>query len=141
MAAQWIDVALQVWDPRCKTAAQIAKALGAKPTDAVLQVREQHGPRCSTLVAFARVQLPEHGRGPERYDRFADALSARLRLAAGWLDQRSPEVFEGIRKHHQITRILITSLITQDQLDLDLPSEFIRACGKVGLSISLLTNE
>ncbi len=61
--------------------------------------------------------------------------------AADWLARQPPSLFKEFRTAGRGTDLLIEGWIDQDQFDLDLPVEFLRACGVLGLSVSICTND
>lgn len=72
---------------------------------------------------------------------FAAALHVGLVSAAEWLIRQRPTVIEELRANGRVTDVFVGGWITQDQFDLDLPSEFLRACGALGLTLSICTND
>ncbi len=50
-------------------------------------------------------------------------------------------MFEELRASGSVTDVFVGGWVTQDQFDLELPPEFLRACGKLVLTVSVCTND
>jgi hypothetical protein len=72
---------------------------------------------------------------------FAAAVHDGLVRAAKWLARQQPEVFERLRADGRVTDVFVGGWMEQDQFDLDLPPEILRACGTLGLTLSICTND
>jgi hypothetical protein len=72
---------------------------------------------------------------------FATAVQAGLVRAAKWLAQQPPAVFEQLRADGRVTDLFVGGWIEQDQFELDLPPEILQACGTLGLTVSICTND
>lgn len=72
---------------------------------------------------------------------FAQAVRDGLLGAAGWLAGQPAGVFEELRARGCVTDVFVGGWIDGDQFDLDLPPEFLRACGALGLTVSVCTND
>jgi hypothetical protein len=76
-----------------------------------------------------------------RREAFAVAIREGLIRAAEWLERQPLDVFKDLRSAGLVTDIFVGGWITGDQFDLDLPPEFLRACGALGLTVSVCTND
>jgi hypothetical protein len=77
--------------------------------------------------------------GDDRFSTSAKPTGAQqLLAAAAWLATR-PRAFEAIREQGLTAIVRISGWIDCDQLDLDLPVEFLAACAAARLPVS--TNE
>ena len=72
---------------------------------------------------------------------FEEAVRDGLLKAANWLNKQPVSVFEDLRKAGCITDIFAGGWIDQDQFDLDIPPEFRPASGRLGLVLSIYTND
>jgi len=77
----------------------------------------------------------------EPVEAFVKALTIGMKSAAKWLSKQSVSVFKDLRQSGFVTDVFIGAWIDVDQMDLDLPPEFLRACGKHGLTVSIITND
>jgi hypothetical protein len=72
--------------------------------------------------------------GPRWYHRLIAVISGLA--CAGFLAQ-----VPGLREAGFVTDVFGGAWIDSDQIDLDLPPEFLSECGRHGLTISLITND
>jgi hypothetical protein len=139
VAAEWIQVSLRAWAEDRDVAHEFATIAAVDPAEGFqLQPGERAGQ--TTLIPFVDEAVETYNTSPEPYDAFAEAIDAALVKAAWWLDKRSGLssrcLAVGIK-----TDVFVGSWIDQDQFDLDLPAAFLLACGRAGLSISIVTND
>lgn len=142
---EWLQFALRAWDRR---------GVGIRPADFLERLvidsadtaRVESGfgaPRVRLLSLsmedFAQVDTTQDAGA--KSEAFAAALHEGLLRAADWLARQPATVFEELRASGRVTDVIVGGWITQDQFDLDLPPEFLRACGALGLSISVCTND
>lgn len=50
-------------------------------------------------------------------------------------------VFEELRAAGRDADVSVSGWVERDQFELDLPPEFLRACGALGLAVSVCTND
>jgi hypothetical protein len=58
-----------------------------------------------------------------------------------WLARQPAGVFEELRAAGRVTDLFVGEWVTQNQFDLDLSPEFLRACGAPELAVSACTND
>ena len=95
----------------------------------------------SARVEFLSLSIDECQPGTERYEEFAARLDAGLKRAAGWLNDREPAWFDEWRAAGWKADVFIGGWMNADQFDLTLPPEFLSACGRLGLPITICTND
>jgi hypothetical protein len=139
MAVETITVSLRAWHPegkRVPRAAFMQKLVIARGDP----VKKDTGPGdpCVDLVSLA---AEDFAKEEEPSEAFAAALGQGLNDAAKWLAKQSPAVFEALREAGFDTDIFIGAWIDLDQMDLDLPPEFLLQCGRLGLLVSIITND
>jgi hypothetical protein len=141
---EWLDVCLRAWGRGRKVASpEFLDRLLITPTD---PVSVEEGPGCPrvrllavALNDFAHVDTTaDAGAQSEAY---IAAVHDGLVQAAAWLGRQPHAVFEELRAAGVTTDIFVGAWISQDQFDLHLPPEFLRACGMLGLTISICTND
>jgi hypothetical protein len=119
------------------SASLFADKISIRSTDSVKKAKGPGVPRFELLSheasTFAREDEPTRA--------FAAALRDSFLNAARWLAKQSSEVFECLRAAGYETDIFIGVWIDSDQLDVDLPPEFLLECGRLGLTISIITND
>jgi hypothetical protein len=142
---EWLRFTLRAWDRGggIVLPAEFQERLSIRPGDPA-QVQEGPGaPRVQLLNVsmedFADVDK-SHDAGATS-EAFAAAVRAGLLVAAKWLDQQPAHVFEELRAAGRMTDVFVGGWVEQDQFDLDLPPEFLRACGRLGLMVSICTND
>jgi hypothetical protein len=140
---EWLEFSLRAWDWRDHIPpAEFLDRLSIAPGDPA--VADGPGvPRVRLLSVFrddfANVDVTADAGA--RSEAFDAAVREGLVRAAEWLAHQPPAVFEDLRKAGHKTDVFIGGWIDQDQFDLNLPPEFLRACGTLGLTISICTND
>lgn len=140
MAVDNISVSLRAWHPagRRVPAAAFIDKLVIRPTDPVKKVEVRPGVPRIELLSLA---VGDYSGEEEPNEAFVAALQDAFRKAANWLAQQFPEVFGALREAGFVTDIFIGAWIHSDQIDLDLPPNFLSECGRHGLTVSLITND
>jgi hypothetical protein len=77
----------------------------------------------------------------EPFEEFAARLRDGFLGAAERLGSLPPGAFEEWRALGRRADIFVGGWLDDQQFDLDLPSEFLLACGRLGLVVSICTNE
>lgn len=72
---------------------------------------------------------------------FFAGIGNAFRTTARFLDQRSPAITDSVRGVGIELRMFISIRMDQDQMELDLPSEFLAACGRYGLGVFVISND
>lgn len=142
---EWLSFSLRAWDRlgRPIRPDEFVGRLSFAPGD---QAAVEDGPG-NPLVRLLAVAVEDFDHvdtsadAGARSEAFAAALHDGLVQAAGWLTRQPAGVFEELRAAGRVTDVFVGGWVTQDQFDLDLPSEFLRACGALGLSVSVCTND
>jgi hypothetical protein len=139
MALETIRVSLRAWHPEGKRVptADFLDKLFFAPGDMAKKAKGPGVPRVELLSLAAE----EFSAAAEPSEAFAAAVREGLVRAATWLGRQPPAVFRGLRKAGIVTDVFIGAWIDGDQIDLDLPPPFLTACGKHGLTVSLITND
>jgi len=142
---EWLQFTLRAWDRRGDPIrrAEFLDLLSIVSGDPV-SVEDGPGiPRVRLLSVtkedFAHVDTSADAGA--RSEAFAAAVHDGLVQAAGWLALQPARVFEALRAVGRVTDVFVGGWITQDQFELELPPEFLRACGALGLSLSVCTND
>jgi hypothetical protein len=142
---EWLEFSLRAWD---RGGGEIAPAeflarLLIVPGDPVTVAEGPGCPRVRLLSVarkdFDHVDITDDAGA--RSEAFAAAVREGLLRAADWLARQPPVLFEQLRKAGRGTDVFVGGWIDQDQFDLEVPAEFLRACGMLGLSISICTND
>jgi hypothetical protein len=142
---EWLQFTLRAWD-RGGTPVQAADFLDRLIVDPGDTARIEDGPGVPR-VRLLSLSMEDFGdvdtskEAGAKSEAFAGALHDGLASAAEWLTRQRATVFEELRAAGRVTDVFVGGWITQDQFDLDLPPEFLRACGALGLTLSICTND
>jgi hypothetical protein len=99
------------------------------------------GPGQSSLIYLVEEKLASHRGSADPWEQFAGATEAALVRAADWLERRPVGAFERLRGDSIKVDVLVDAWIDQNQFDVELPAAFVRACGRAGLAIAVVTND
>jgi hypothetical protein len=119
----------------------IAERLEAVTGETVVDVREKEAAGLTTGVWFVRERASHYASAEDPQEALSRAVGARLVNAAAWLDSRATRVFDDMRGEGLTLDVFIAAWISSDQIDLTLPPQFLLACGRLGLEVSLCTND
>jgi hypothetical protein len=142
---EWLEFRLRTWDPSGRPIpdAEFLDRLVLAPDDPVTALNGPSNPHVSLLVVsrddFAHVDTSADAGA--RSEAFVTAVTDGLIRAADWLARQPADVFESLRAAGRRTDVFVGGWVTQDQFDLDLPPTFLRACGALGLTLSICTND
>jgi hypothetical protein len=141
----WLRFTLRAWrwDGESDVATRLLDRVTIAPGDPAVVQNGQGVPRvqllCVSMGDFAHVDTTEDAGAQS--EAFASTIRDGLIRVAEWLGRQPVEVFEDLRDAGCVTDIFVSGWMTDDQFDLDLPPEFLRACGALGLTISICTND
>jgi hypothetical protein len=140
VAAEWIRVSLRAWAAERQVGQQFFETLGIGAGDP-LKRHSGSGLGQAALVYLVDEVATSHSSAQEPSEAFAKAVTDGLLKGAAWLDARPPGAFAACRTSGMSVDVFVGAWINQDQLDVDLPAEFLLACGRAGLSVSIVTND
>lgn len=141
----WLQFSLRAWGhlTPSKANANLLNAVKIVPGDPVVVEDSPGAPRVRLLSVsmedFAHIDTKQDAGAQS--EAFAAAIHNGLLQAAQWLGRQSVKEFEDLRSTGYVTDVFVGGWITDDQFDLDIPAEFLRACGLLGLAISVCTND
>jgi hypothetical protein len=142
---EWLEFSLRAWDRRGLPirSAEFLDRLSLAPGDPVVVEDGPGVPRVRLLAVavedFAPVDTTDEAGAQS--EALAAAVREGLVRAAEWLARQPPGAFEELRAAGRVTDVFVGGWVTQDQFDLELPPEFLRACGALGLTVSVCTND
>jgi hypothetical protein len=142
---EWLQFTLRAWDRRGdrKVAANLLERVRIARGDPATVEDGPGVPRVRLLSVsmedFAHVDTREDAGAQS--EAFAAAVHDGLIRASEWLGRQSVELFEDLRAAGCVTDVFVGGWMTGDQFDLDLPPEFLRACGALALTVSVCTND
>jgi len=91
-------------------------------------------------VVFVNELLSQF-KSDEPFEELTTSVNIKLIEAAKWLNSINRSVFDFLRDDNIKLKVIVTAWIDQDQFDLELPSDFLLACGQQGLPILVVTND
>jgi hypothetical protein len=143
MGVSWLTVSVRAWHPDGKRVpdATFIRRLCPKPTTAVIEAHRSRGEWEAARIELVAVRINAFANANEPTEAFAATMREQLLRAADWLAGLPATAFNELRRGGFKTDVFIGSWIDQDQFELELPPEFVAACGRVGLGLSLLTND
>lgn len=115
--------------------------------DEVLERRADGGQWASGMVCFAIVRQNAFAHVDTSVDAGAQSeafhagVVEAFRGVAKFLDQRAPEVTACIRSEGIALRLFVDVYMDQDQMELELPPEFLAACGRHRIGMYVMTND
>jgi hypothetical protein len=95
----------------------------------------------SGMVYFAIVRLNDFAKAIEPTEAFHRQVVEAFRAAARFFDVRSPEAMGRLRAKGLSLRLFVEIRMDQDQMELELPSELLTACGRHGLGVYIISND
>lgn len=142
---QWLTFCLRAWDPRGRIIApgDFLDRLLIAPGDPVTVESGPGVPRVRLLSVAQEdfAQADTTADAGAKSEAFAAAVRDELVRVAKWLARQPPAVFEKLRADGRVTDLFVGGWIEQDQFDLDLPPDILQACGALGLTVSICTND
>ncbi len=105
------------------------------------------GPWASGMVYFAVIRFSDFAHvdttgdaGAQTEAFFAGVVEA-FRAVGRFLDQRPPEITAWMRAAGLSLRLFVEVRMNQDQMELDLPSDLLAACGRHSLGVYIISND
>ena len=92
-------------------------------------------------VEFFPVLLSDFAAEEVPTEAFFNSVQAHLRGIAAFLDRQSSSIFEEFREQGLKPYLYLEVRMTQDQMELNLPPEFLSACARLGLGLELISND
>ncbi len=142
MAVQGISVSLRghYADGRNVTAAEFLTPLQLSPSEKIVEAVADRGKWKSALVVLSRRRIADYKDVPEPHEALAAAIRSDFEQAAGWLDAHHAGI--GMMRREGLEVDLFLDLwIDEDQLELSCPSSLLLTCGRLGLTIEMITND
>lgn len=140
MTLEWVEVSLSGYGGMEPTGTAFFEMLGLEPDNGFVENPSDSAWKSANLVLL-EVQLDELKAFEEPSEEFAARVDAGLKKAAKWIMSRHRDAFDRWRALGYKAHIFIGGWVTDDQFDLDLPPEFLLACGQAGLPIQICTND
>ena len=140
MALDWIQVSLRGCGGETPTGSLLFEHLGVEPDLGFSTHPSESAWQAARIVLF-EVTFEEVQEPGEPHELFAERIGQGFRRAAEWLSSRPVEIFDRWRSLGQKMDVFIGGWLNDQQFDLDLPAEFLLACGRAGLPIQICTND
>jgi hypothetical protein len=148
MAVGSVLIALQASrkDGRGVTSAEFLQPLNIQPGE-VETTRADGGGWASGSVYFAVVRFSDFAHvdttadAGARSEAFFAGVVEAFRAAGRFLDRRPPHVTAGMRATGLSLRLFVEARMNQDQMELELPTELLAACGRHALGVYIISND
>jgi hypothetical protein len=127
-------------------AAAFLTPFAIKPSE-VESVVADAGEEAGGMIYFAVVRHSDFSHVDKSADAGAQSeaffagIGNAFRATAQFLDHRSPSITDSIRAAGLCLRLFIEIRMDQDQMELELPPEFLAACGRHGLGVYVISND
>jgi hypothetical protein len=143
MGLETVEVSLRVWTGTADTVPDdsFLNRLSYDIGKDVEGVDSSDSPWKTARVILASVEMKDLQDAEEPTEAFSQMLNEKLIRSATWLQQQDPVVLQSLRESGHKTDIYIGGWLDDDQLDLNLPAEFIAACARHQLPITLINND
>jgi len=142
MAVETIDMSLVCWRKAGEvTYDEFVGSLQLKDDDVYEKLGAEPGLRRTAVIRYFSLDIKSFPKSPERREEFEATLATSLDKAADWLDARPIEAFQHFSRSGLALFVLINLWIDSNQMDLDLPAKFLRACSRLALRIQVMSNE
>ena len=128
------------------TTAEFLTPLAIQPHEAE-GTRADGGAWASGLVYFKVVRNSDFDHVDKSDDAgaqseaFFQGVDAAFRAVGQFFDQRSPDVTTAMREAGLSLQLFIEIRMDQDQMELELPSELLVACGRHRLGVHVISND
>lgn len=138
MSLENLSVTLQVWSYAGRPP-KSSEFLDRLIVDGKDGVRKCKSPR--PRVDLLSIRAEDFSDEEEPSEAFVAGLESQLTRSAKWLHKQPVTLFNELRSAGYTTELLFSGWIDSDQLDLYLPPALLKACGRLGLRISIITND
>lgn len=107
----------------------------------IKETASDRGSGLSSLIVFMEKGLPEFESSDDPYLALEEEFSKNSIEIAEWLNMQDAKTFEKLANGGLKVWVFIEMWIESDQLDLKLPPNLLFECGRLNLSVEIVTNE
>jgi hypothetical protein len=140
MSLEWIRASLRGTAGARATGSRLFELLGLAPEDG-FEVSPSDSAWKAARVVLMQVAVEDVKDAREPSEAFAARIWVGLLRAAGWLNARPPGALDRCRAEGFELDVFFGGWLDGEQFDLELPAEFLLACGRAGLPIRICTND
>lgn len=140
MGLEWVQVSLRGHGGSEPVGTSFFETLGLADDDGFARTPGD-SPWKVAIVSLLDVEMKHCLEAEEPSEEFAVRVARGLHRAAQWLSTLSPEKMNRWRESHHQADIFVGGWLDNDQFDLVLPPEFLLACGRLGLTLTICTND
>ena len=123
------------------TAEAFVGMLSISAEDAVKSTYSSMGRWRSSSVELPPVLLSDFEAAEEPIEAYTAALRLHLLSVAAFLGRQSSSTFDLFREAGLHVYIFLEVRMDQDQMQLNLPVEFLASCARLGLGIEMISND
>ena len=121
--------------------ADFVGALEIGPEDQVESTVSDGGMSAASVVVLSITRFRDFSHQPQPWDAMDAQLVSNVKAVANFLDRRPVALFEDFRRRGLNVKLFIDVWMDQDQMGFDFTPELLKACGRVGIGISLISND
>jgi hypothetical protein len=140
MGLEWIRASLRGMAGERATGTLLFELLALAPGDGFETSPSDSAWKAARIVLM-EVAREDVGDSEELAEAFAARIREGLLRAGQWIASRPADAFDRCRAEGFRLDVFFGGWLDGEQFDLDLPAEFLLACGKAGLPISICTND
>lgn len=140
MGFQWVCVSLRGYGGEAPSGDAFFASLGVPLLPHFSLHPSTSAWQAARLILFT-VDMRDLQGVTEPSEEFAARVEQGFRRATGWLRQCHADRLGDWRARGKEADIFIGGWLANEQMDLQLPAEFLLECGRLGLPISICTND
>ena len=140
MSLDWIQTSLRGSAGARTTGNALFELLALAPADG-FEVSPSDSAWKAARIVLVEVQAEDVKDTEEPSETFSARIREGLLRAAEWLNSRPAGAFDRCRAEGFKLDVFFGGWLDGEQFDLDMPAEFLLACGRAGLPISICTND
>ena len=142
MAVQSVRMSLRGYyaDGRKVTSDVFVAPLNLTEGDRITEIVCDRGAWHSALLVFSQRRISQYGAESEPHEALASQIRTDLEYLAEWLQRHEPELSR-LKATGLKLDVFFDLWIDQDQLELAIPPALLLICGRLGLSIEMITND
>jgi len=140
MSLDWIRVSLRGFGGDAPIGHGFFEALGLENARDLL-LRPSDEPDVAASVVLFEVAMGNVISAPEPAEAFAASVRNGFAGAAARLGALRREAFDAWRAAGRHADVFVSGWLDDQQFDLEVPGEFLRACGELGLPMTICTND
>jgi hypothetical protein len=137
---QQVFVSLRGYGGEAPSGDTFFSLLGVQPHPDATFYPSESAWQAARILLFS-VDMRELGDFQEPTEEFAARVAAGFAQAATWLRECQTNSLDHWKRLGKKADVFVGGWLVNEQFDLELPPEFLKECGRLGLPISICTND